>query len=784
MKFSEHWLRTLVNPALTREALSHTLTMAGLEVEALEPVAPPFSGVVVAQILSADKHPDADRLKVCRVDVGESEPLQIVCGATNARAGLKAPCALVGARLPGLVIEPAKVRGVVSSGMMCSEKELGLTEDSSGLMELPFDAPVGQDIRAYLDLDDMLWTLKLTPNRSDCLSVAGIAREIAALTGSPATLPTTAPVPPTTDERLPVVVAASQACPRYCGRVVRGVNAMAPTPTWMKRRLERSGLRSISAIVDVTNYVLLELGQPLHAFDLNKLRGGLVVRMAHDGETLELLNQQTVELRSDDLVIADEAGAVALAGIMGGAGSAVDGATSDIFLESAFFSPAAIAGKSRRLGFVTDSSYRFERGVDFAATRRALERASQLILEICGGSPGPVTEVCGTLPARPPIPLRLERLQRVLGVPLGAMDVSALLRRLDMPFTQQDGVFSVTPPSWRFDMEIEEDLIEEVARLYGYERIPPLSPRAPIRMLPVPESRRSEWEVRRLLVARDYQEVVTYSFVAQTWEHDLVGNADPVRLRNPIASDRSVMRSSLFGGLVEALIYNLNRKQMRVRLFEIGACFGVGGESYVQQVKVGGVCYGNALDEQWGESARSVDFFDVKADLEVLLGRPARFEAAQHSALHPGQCARILLDGRAVGILGALHPRWQQRFDLPHGVILFELDLEALRATAVPVFQAIPKYPPIRRDLAVVVDEVVSVQAMLDAMRAVADPIVSEVALFDVYRGEGIGKDKKSLAFRVLMQDTEKTLTDREADSVMQKMIAVLHREFGAVLRS
>lgn len=783
MRFSENWLRTLINPALTREALAHTLTMAGLEVEAVEVVAPAFSGVVVAHILSTQKHPDADRLQVCQVDVGQAQPLQIVCGAANARAGLKAPCALVGARLPGFEIKPAKLRGVASFGMLCSEKELGLAEDSVGLMELPGDAPVGQDIRDYLALEDALFTLKLTPNRSDCLSLAGIAREVAALTESPLTLPTISAATIRTDAHLPVKVETPQACPRYCGRVVRGVDARAATPAWMKQRLIRSGLRSISAIVDVTNYVLLELGQPLHAFDLNTLCGGIVVRMARAGETLELLNGQTVSLRADDLVIADDRGAVALAGIMGGAATAVGDATCDIFLESAFFNPAALVGKARRLGLSTDSSYRFERGVDFAATRQALERATQLILEICGGDAGPVTEVCGELPARPAVPLRLQRIHRVLGIALDGATVGRLIRRLGMTFTQQEDTFFVTPPSRRFDIGIEEDLIEEVARLYGYASIPPTPPRVSARMLPVSESRRDATMVRRLLAARDYQEVVTYSFVDEAWERELVGNASPIHLRNPIASNMGVMRSSLLGGLLDTLTYNLNRKQDRVRLFEIGACFAVTAQGYVEQSRLGGLCYGDAVAEQWGEAARPVDFFDVKADIAALLGPMVHYVPAQHPALHPGQCADIMLAGRRIGVLGALHPRWQQHFDLPRGAILFEIELEALLEAKVPVFEAIPKFPPIRRDIAVIVDETVAMQAMLDAIRAVAGSIVSEVALFDVYRGKGIPENKKSLAFLVLMQDTEKTLTDADADSVIEKIIAVLQQKFGAVLR-
>lgn len=784
MKFSENWLRSQVNPALTSEALSHVLTMAGLEVEELEAVAPDFSNVVIAEILTAEKHPDADRLQVCTVNVGQAEPLQIVCGAPNARPGLKAPCALVGAKLPGFEIKRAKVRGIESSGMMCSDKELGLAEESNGILELPADAPVGKSIRDYFDLDDRLFTLKLTPNRSDCLSIAGIAREVSALTATPRNVPAVGATPASHQAQKTVTVADAAACPRYNGRIVRNVNAAAATPDWMKQRLERSGTRSISAIVDITNYVLLELGQPMHAFDLGKLRGNIAVRMAGPDEQIELLNQQTITIAPDFLVIADDSGAVALAGIMGGIRTSVTAETTDIFLESAFFSPAAIVGKARRLGFSSDSSYRFERGVDFAATAEALERATQLILEICGGAAGPVTEVAAAMPARTPVRLRLSRLQRVLGIAFDAGQIAGLFQRLAMPITQDGDTFTVTPPSWRFDINIEEDLIEEVARLHGYDNIQPQAPQASIQMLPAVESRRSENTVRQFMAWRDYQEAITYSFVEADWEKNLAGNDHPVQLRNPIASNMCVMRSSMLGGLLDALTYNLNRKQARVRLFEIGACFAADGSGYTQQNKLAGLCYGDVEPEQWGAVSRAVDFFDVKTDIEALTGNTVTFSAAQHPALHPGQCAQILLQGRAIGVIGCLHPRWQQQYDLPRNTVLFEMEMEALVSVRMPAFAEVPKFPPIRRDLAVVVDESVAVQAMLDAMRNVAGHVVSEVALFDVYRGQGIAQGKKSLAFLVLMQDTQKTLTDEDADTAINKMVAVLTQQYGAVLRS
>ena len=783
MQFSENWLRQFVNPVLDSEALSHALTMTGLEVEALEPVAAVFTKVVVARIISAEKHPDADRLQVCRVDVGTGEPLQIVCGAPNARAGLKAPCALVGAELPGFSIRQAKVRGVESSGMMCSSKDLGLSEESSGLLELPADAAVGQDIRELLDLDDKLFTLKLTPNRSDCLSILGIARDVAALTGATLHLLQIPEVAAGHDAYKNVTVKESTACPRYTGRLVRGVNAAAKTPGWMVRRLERSGVRSISAIVDITNYVLLEMGQPLHAFDAAKLHGAIQVRYATQAEKLELLNQQKVTLDADMLVIADDGGAIALAGIMGGATSAVSDATTDIFLESAFFAPAVIVGKARRLGFSTDSSYRFERGVDFANTRRALERATALVQEICGGAAGPVTEVVHSLPQRNPVKLRLARLSGVLGIHLDETAVARLFAQLGFQYQYAAGVFEVTPPSYRFDIAIEEDLIEEVARLHGYDNIPATPPQADLRMLEVSETRLGRAVLQDALAARGYQEIVSYSFVDESWERDLLGNASPIALKNPIASNMSVMRSGLWGGLLDTLVYNLNRKQDRARLFEIGAAYQAANGGFAETLRISGLAYGDAVPEQWAAEARDVDFYDIKADTDLLTRGHAEYVADEHPALHPGQSARVMLNGRAAGWLGKLHPKWQQHYQLPRGVLLFELDVAPLLERQLVQYAEVGKFPPVRRDLAVVVDEKVAAQDLLNTMQATRIPLVSKIALFDVYRGKGIAESKKSLAFLVLMQDTQKTLTDAEADEVMAKLLDSIVHQHNAELR-
>ena len=777
MQFSESWLRTFVNPSLTSEELAHLLTMAGLEVEEMKAVAPAFDKVVVAQVLTMVKHPDADRLNLLTVDVGDSEPLNIVCGAQNVRVGLKAPCAMVGATLTDFKIKQAKVRGIASFGMMCSGKELGLAEESDGLMELPADAPVGQSIRQYLDLDDQLITLKLTPNRSDCLSLYGIAREVSALSDAPLTTLADAKLQLSGDAAIKVSVSAPEACPRYSGYVMTGVNAKALTPSWMVQRLERCGLRSISALVDVSNYVLLELGQPLHAFDLNKLEGDIEVRFARAGESLKLLNEQNVSLQQDMLVIADSKQPVALAGVMGGFDSAVDEATTEIFLESAFFVPGVIAGKSRQLGFSSDSSYRFERGVDFLAHKKALDRAVELILEICGGQVKTVNDVQGSLPARNPVSLRVSRVARVLGITLSVELIAAILSRLGMTFEQQGEVFKVTPPSYRFDIAIEEDLIEEVARVYGYENIEAVPAPATMSMLSLNEAQRPLMKLRKRMIIRDYQEVINYAFVDAEWERMLAGNANPIALKNPIASQMSVMRSNLLGGLLSSLRFNLARKQSRVRLFEIGACFAHENGEYVQHERLAGLVFGPASSEQWGSAERNVDFYDVKGDVEALFSpHGLSFEAVAHPASHPGRSARIFLNGNAVGWIGELHPQWQQQYDLAKAAVWFEIELPALLAAKVPTASEVSKLPLVRRDLAVLVDENVPVQRLLSAMYSENVAYVVELGLFDVYRGKGVEEGKKSLAFRVLLQDTQKTLTEIDIDKSIARLVAVLQQ--------
>ena len=786
MQFSEQWLRSRVNPSLSTDELSYLLTMAGLEVEEVTPAAPAFSGVVIAEVKECVKHENADRLRVTKVDVGSGELVQIVCGAPNVAVGVKVPCALPGAILPGdFKIKPTKMRGVESGGMLCSGKELGVPEDVDGLMLLPADAPVGQNIRDYLGLDDSLFTLKITPNRADCLSIRGIAREVAALTGSPLAAWDIAAVAPQTDSKLAVTIADNAPCGRYVGRVVKNVNAAAATPDWMKRRLERSGLRSISAIVDITNYILLEQGQPMHAFDLSKINGGITVRMAADGEKLVCLNEKEVALTPDLMVIADDQQPLAIAGIMGGLDSGVTTASRDIFLESAFFQPEAIAGKARALGFGSDSSYRYERGVDFALQTEAIERATALVLEICGGEAGPLTETVGQLPQRGSVTVRTARVAKVLGVALSAEQIAAIFTRLGLAFEQNDAGFVVSAPSFRFDIAIEEDLIEEIARVYGYDNIPAEAPLAAQTMLPQPEGLRVRSDVRRLLAGRDFQEIVSYAFVEEKWERDFAGNADAIRLLNPIASQMSVMRSTLIGGLVDTLAANLNRKHSRVRVFEIARVFRKQADGSVQQPEViAGLAHGSRVDEQWGSKAERVDFYDIKADVEALLApRVAAFRKAAHPAFHPGRCAEVLLDGQVVGVLGELHPQWVQAYGLGNAPVLFELAVEAVEQVGRVALSTVSKFQPVRRDLALVVDEAVEAASVQAAMQAAASEVVRELALFDVYRGKGVDEGKKSLAFRIILQAADRTLVDEEVEQAVAAMLAAAQGA-GAVLRA
>ncbi|MBL8398847.1 MAG: phenylalanine--tRNA ligase subunit beta [Candidatus Accumulibacter sp.] len=790
MKFSESWLRGFVNPRCVGDEFSHLLTMAGLEVESEESVAPAFDRVIVAQILDVDKHPAADRLHVCRVDLGAGETAQIVCGAPNAAPGRKVPCALPGAQLPGgMTIKVAKVRDVASAGMLCSAKELGISEDASGLLILDDDAPVGENIRTYLDLDDRLLTLKLTPNRADCLSLEGVAREVAALTGVPARYIEVAAIEPTVDKQRQIFLEAPEACPLYCGRVISGVDARAVTPAWMRQRLERSGLRSISALVDITNYVMLELGQPLHAFDNYRLNGAIRVRFARPNEALRLLNEQTLTLRNDTLVIADDANPLALAGIMGGADSGITLDTDELFLEAAFFTPKAVAGRARQYGFGSDASHRFERGVDFGGTLRALERASRLILDICGGRAGPVSQAQAVLPERLPVRLRPARVGKILGMPFSVDRIAEILTRLGLSFCQDQEEFKITPPTYRFDIEIEEDLVEEIARVHGYENVPSPTPQGMLSMLPRPEAKRTRSHLRQMLADYGYQEVINFAFVEEAWEIDFTDNRQLIRLSNPIASQLSVLRSTLIGGLVANVLTNLKRRQTRVRLFETGRCFyrdtpGEPVAGFAQPWRLAALAYGPALPEQWAPPARNVDFFDLKGDLERLLTpKTPRFEHATHPALHPGRSARVIVDGRSVGMIGELHPQWQQKYELPLPPALFELDLSCLLEARLPEYVEFSKQPRVIRDLAIVIPQAIELQTICDGLQANRPELVREITLFDVYTGRGVETGKKSLAFRIVMQDTRKTLLDAEVDKALETLTTYLQETFTAQLR-
>ncbi|MEW6689297.1 MAG: phenylalanine--tRNA ligase subunit beta [Pseudomonadota bacterium] len=792
MNVPENWLKDFVVTRIKAEKLAHLLTMSGLEVESCEPVAPPASGVVAGKVLAVDRHPNADKLSVCTVDTGR-ERLKVVCGAPNVRAGMLAPLAKVGAVLGSLEIKPVEIRGVASQGMLCSARELGLSEDHSGILDLE-EAKPGMDINEVLALEERVLRFKLTPNRGDCLSVLGIAREVSALTGERLKKPEIGKVKAKNNSKHPIKISAPEGCGRFAGRVIRGVNAAAPTPEWMRRRLERAGQRSISALVDVTNYVMLELGRPLHVYDQDKLRGPIGVRWGRKGERLLLLNGQEVEVDPAVLCIVDDSGPIGLAGIMGGESTKAETHTRNLFLESAFFHPDAVAGRSRRYNFTSDAAHRFERGVDFANNVEGIERATRLILEICGGEPGPTVDVVKRLPARKPVRMRLARAQKVLGIKIDSRTVDSVFRKLNFSYRKKKDQFTVNPPSYRFDLELEEDLIEEVARVHGFAGIPAHPPLAPARMSAPPEARRSAHALRERLAACDYQETINFSFVEPAWEADFAGEANPVRLLNPIASQASVMRSTLLGSLIANVRANHARKVARIRVFEIGRVFlrdpgapdgplAVAGLR--QPLRVAGAAFGPALEEQWAAQARGVDFFDVKADVEALYApRRARFEAASHPALHPGRSAKVSVDGEPAGWLGELHPRWQQKYELPQPVVLFELEAESLAAAPLPRPTQPSRFPPVVRDIALVVDAGVQAEALLEAARAEKPAIVRELGVFDLYQGAGLPAGKKSLAFRVVMQDTERTLTDAEADAARDALVELWGRRFGGRLRA
>lgn len=809
MQFSENWLRTLVNPDLTTDELSHLMTMSGLEVEGITPAARPFSKIVVAKVLEVAKHPNADRLSVCQVDAGTGTILNIVCGAPNVRPGMMTGCALIGAELPTeeegkpFTIKKGKLRGVESNGMLCSFRELQLSEDHSGIMDLPEDAPLGSDLRDYLQLDDSIFEIKLTPNKADCLSLLGVAREVSALTGAKLNRPVSDPAKVTSDDKLPVKVEAPDLCGRFSGRVIRGINANAPTPEWMKQRLERSGQRSISAIVDISNYVMLEGGQPNHIYDLDKIDGGLTIRWGKKGEKVKLLNDMTVEVDDWVGIIADNTAVEFLGGIMGGDRTSVSSDTKNIYIEVAFWWPDAIRGRARRYNFSTDASHRFERGVDFNATVTALERITALVLEICGvegeTTVGPVDDQILNLPKRNPVVLRREKAEKVIGIPLSADQIADIFTRLGLSHIQEGDTFTVTPPSYRFDIEIEEDLIEEIARVYGFENIPALPPVASNVMRIKPESVRSLFSIRQQMADLDYQEVVNYSFVEEDWEKDFAANDNPIRLLNPIASQMSVMRSTMIGNLVANVRFNLNRKFSRIRLFEIGGVFlrndkvengplSVAG--YEQPKRLAAIAYGLVDEEQWGQVDRQVDFFDMKADLEAMFApKEVRFVKASHPAFHPGRCAALELNGEKVGIIGELHPSWQHKYDLPHAPVLFEVDISALQSVDVPVYTEISRFQPVIRDIALVVDSSMPVQEIIDRFYKEKDNnplchIMQAVVLFDDYRGKGLDANEKSLAFRITLQDINGTLQDEVVETAVKALVSAVEKDLGARLRA
>ncbi|MES2992651.1 MAG: phenylalanine--tRNA ligase subunit beta [Pseudomonadota bacterium] len=806
MQFPESWLREFCNPPITSAQLADTLTMAGMEVEEARPAAPPFAGVVVGQVLSLERHPNADRLNVCQVDAGTGTTLNIVCGAPNVRAGIKVPCALVGAALPPaeeggapFQIKLGQLRGVESQGMLCSARELKLSEDHGGLLILADDAVVGQDIRAHLHLDDTLLTLKLTPNLAHCLSVYGVARELSALTGAPLKQPTFPPVLPRFDDKLPVTVEAPDLCGRFSGRIVRNVNTKATTPAWMVDRLARCGQRSVTALVDISNYVMFEFGRPSHIFDLDKIHDRLVVRWGRPGETLKLLNGTTITVDEQVGVIADSKEVESLAGIMGGDATAVSDDTRNVYVEAAFWWPEAVAGRSRRFNFSTDAGHRFERGVDPALTVEHIERITQLIIDICGGEAGAMDDQVLNLPDAKPVTLRVARASEIIGMPVTQAQCEGVMQRLGFTFTSAPGTLTVTPPSWRFDLKIEEDLIEEVIKVIGYESLPVTPPQAALVPRVRSESQRGLDAVRHRLAALDYQETINFSFVDARWEHELAGNADPIKLVNPMAAHLAVMRSSLLGSLIAVLRLNLSRKATRVRVYEAGRTFtrdasvpdgpvsvaGVG-----QTMRVAGLAHGGADALQWSAKDRSVDFFDVKGDIEALLApRAARFVAAEHPAMHPGRCARIELDGAVIGHVGELHPKWRQAYELPHAPMLFELDATALTARELPSLTPVQRQQSVWRDLSLIAGEAVTHDALMQAVAgAGCAALVRSTRLFDIYKPAAPSGDMKagerSLSVRLELLDDEVTLTDERIDAAVADVLTTLTQRLGVRLRA
>ncbi|MFV8817163.1 phenylalanine--tRNA ligase subunit beta [Haliea sp. E17] len=791
MIISEQWLREWVSPELSTEELAHQITMAGLEVDAIDPVAGDFSGVIVGEILRAEPHPDADKLRVCAVSTG-AETLQIVCGAPNARPGLKAPLAMVGGVLPGdFKIKKAKLRGVESVGMLCAEKELDLSDADEGLMELAADAPLGVDLRDYLGLDDRIIEIGLTPNRADCLGLRGIAREVGLLNRLPVEGPQIAPVAPAIDDVFPVTLEAPERCPRFVGRVIRNIDIRRPSPLWLQEKLRRVGLRSIDPVVDVTNYVMMELGQPMHAYDLAKLSGGIRVRTATAGEELVLLDGQSIEMDAETLVIADHERALGMAGIMGGEGSGVGEMTRDVFLEVAFFTPDLLAGKARSYGLHTDASHRFERGVDFELQAQAMERATALLLDIVGGEAGPLesTVAAEHLPVRADITLREERIPRMLGFGMAGDEVERILSGLGLGVHKIDGGWRCSVPSWRFDMSIEADLLEELARVYGYNNLPVTAIKSALHIPAYQESQVGMPRLRAHLAARGYREAITYSFVEPRVQQLIDPGIEPVSLSNPISADMSVMRTSLLPGLLSALLRNTSRQQGRVRMFESGLRFLPGKDGLEQEPALAMLVYGPRHAESWTQKAEAVDFFDLKGDLESLfeLARVSgeiQFSAAQRDALHPGQTASVLRNGEVVGYIGALHPQVGKALDINGTVYVCEILLSAVLTAGIPAFSEVSKYPEVRRDLAIVVDKEVAAGNIVANVRASAGTYLRDLTLFDVYEGKGIDPKRKSLAIGLTFCDLSRTLSEEDVNLAVNQVIDSLEKNYNAELRS
>ncbi|MFP1943866.1 phenylalanine--tRNA ligase subunit beta [Lonsdalea quercina] len=794
MKFSELWLREWVNPAISSEALSEQITMAGLEVDGVEPAAGAFDGVFVGEVVECEQHPNADKLRVTKVNVGGERLLDIVCGAPNCRKGLKVAVATIGAVLPGdFKIKAAKLRGEPSEGMLCSFSELGIADDHNGILELPADAPIGSDLREYLKLDDNIIEISVTPNRADCLSLQGVARDVAVLNGVAFNAPEITPVEPTIADTFPISVDAPEACPRYLGRVVKGINVKASTPLWMREKLRRCGIRSIDPVVDVTNYVLLELGQPMHAFDLARLDGNITVRTAQEGETLRLLDGNDAKLNAETLVIADSSKALAMAGIFGGEHSGVNEETQDVLLECAFFNPLAITGRARRYGLHTDASHRYERGVDPQLQSQAMERATRLLLDICGGEAGPVVDVTHdkNLPARATIALRREKLDRLIGHHIADDKVSDILERLGCQVTRIADGWQATAPSWRFDMEIEEDLVEEVARIYGYDNIPNEAALAPLKMTSHREANLSLKRVKTMLVDHGYQEAITYSFVDPKIQALVHPGEEALILPSPISVDMSAMRLSLWTGLLGAVVYNQNRQQSRIRIFESGLRFVPDSDAEQgirQEMMLAGVITGSRYEEHWDLARQPVDFYDLKGDFEAVLALTGKlsaveFRAEANPALHPGQSAAIYLDDQRIGFIGVIHPELERKLDLNGRTVVFEVLWDKISDRVVPEAADVSRFPANRRDIAVVVAENVPAGDILAECKKVGANQLVGVNLFDVYRGKGVEDGYKSLAISLVLQDTARTLAEEEIAATVAKCVAALKQRFQASLR-